>query len=68
MGALRQYQLRRPDDFGVVTSDDHPWREAFSPRLTTINLPKHEIASRSAELLVEALAGQGVRGGGRSAR
>ena len=60
MGARRQYQLRCPDDIGIVTCDDHPWLDAFSPRLTTINLPKYEIGHRAAELLVEALAGNGA--------
>jgi len=55
MQALRQYQLRCPDDIGLVTCDDHPWLDAFSPRLTTINLPKYEIGRRAAELLVDAL-------------
>ena len=40
MQALRQYQLRCPEDIGMVTCDDHPWLDAFAPRLTTINLPK----------------------------
>ena len=31
MQALRQYQLRCPDDIGLVTCDDHPWLDAFSP-------------------------------------
>jgi LacI family transcriptional regulator len=55
MQALRQYQLRCPEDIGIVTCDDHPWLDSFSPRLTTINLPKYEIGQRAAELLVEAL-------------
>ncbi len=55
MQALRQYQLRCPQDIGIVTCDDHPWLDSFAPRLTTINLPKYEIGRRAAELLVEAL-------------
>ena len=55
MQALRQYQLRCPEDIGLVTCDDHPWLDAFSPRLTTINLPKYEIGRRAAELLLDAL-------------
>jgi len=55
MQALRQYQLRCPEDIGIVTCDDHPWLESFAPRLTTINLPKYEIGRRAAELLVDAL-------------
>jgi LacI family transcriptional regulator len=55
MQAVRQYQLRCPEDIGIVTCDDHPWLDAFAPRLTTINLPKYEIGRRAAELLVAAL-------------
>ena len=55
MQALRQYQLRCPEDIGLVTCDDHPWLDAFSPRLTTINLPKYEIGRRAAELLIDAV-------------
>jgi DNA-binding LacI/PurR family transcriptional regulator len=55
MQALRQYQIRCPEDIGIVTCDDHPWLDSFAPRLTTINLPKYEIGHRAAELLVEAL-------------
>jgi DNA-binding LacI/PurR family transcriptional regulator len=55
MQALRQYQLRCPEDIGIVTCDDHPWLDAFAPRLTTINLPKYDIGRRAAELLFEAI-------------
>lgn len=55
MAALRQYQLRCPEDIGLVTCDDHPWLEAFAPRLTTINLPKYELGTKAAELLVNTL-------------
>lgn len=55
MSALRQYQLRCPEDIGLVTCDDHPWLDAFSPRLTTINLPKYEIGQSAADLLVNTL-------------
>ena len=41
MQALRQYQIRCPEDIGLVTCDDHPWLDGFAPRLTTINLPKY---------------------------
>ena len=55
MQALRQYQLRCPEDIGIVTCDDHPWLDSFAPRLTTINLPKYDIGRHAAELLAEAL-------------
>jgi LacI family transcriptional regulator len=55
MAALRQYQLRCPQDIGIVTCDDHPWLDSFAPRLTTINIPKYEIGQRAAEILLDAL-------------
>jgi LacI family transcriptional regulator len=55
MAALRQYQLRCPDDIGLVTCDDHPWLDSFSPRLTTINLPKYQIGASAANLLIDGL-------------
>lgn len=55
MRALRQYQLRCPEDIAIVTCDDHPWLDSFHPRLTTVNLPKYELGRAAARLLVERL-------------
>ena len=54
--AMRQYQIRCPRDIGVVTCDDHPWLDAFSPRLTTVNFPKHELGSEAARVLIERVS------------
>ena len=56
MKAVRQYQMRCPQDIGIVTCDDHPWLEAFSPQLTTVNFPKYELGSEAARVLIERLA------------
>src|SRR6266850_7101899 len=56
MEALRQYRMRCPDDVAVVTCDDHPWLDAFSPRLTTIDLPKRELGAAAAQLVVARIA------------
>jgi LacI family transcriptional regulator len=61
MQALRQYRLRCPDDVAVVTCDDYPWMDSFSPRLTTIDLPKRELGAAAAQLLVERIARKGGR-------
>jgi LacI family transcriptional regulator len=55
MRALRQYQLRCPEDIGIVTCDDHPWLDAFHPRLTTVNLPKYELGQAGARALLDQL-------------
>lgn len=52
MKALQQYQLRCPEDVAIVTCDDHPWMDAFRPRLTTVNFPKHEIGTEAARVLI----------------
>jgi LacI family transcriptional regulator len=55
MRALRQYQLRCPEDIAIVTCDDHPWLDSFHPRLTTVNLPKYELGQTAARTLVRRL-------------
>jgi len=59
MQALRQYRLRCPEDVAIVTCDDHPWLDAFSPRLTTIDLPKRELGEAATHLLVDRLTKRG---------
>jgi LacI family transcriptional regulator, galactose operon repressor len=54
--ALAQYRLRCPEDVAIVTCDDHPWIDAFTPRLTTIDLPKRELGDAAARALIERLA------------
>ena len=61
MQALRQYRMRCPDDVAVVTCDDHPWLDAFAPRLTTIDLPKRELGAAAAQLLISRIAKRGGR-------
>ena len=55
MRALRQYQLRCPEDIAVVTCDDHPWLDSFHPRLTTVDLPKYEVGKAGARALIERI-------------
>jgi LacI family transcriptional regulator len=61
MEALRQYRLRCPEDVALVTCDDYPWMDSFSPRLTTIDLPKRELGAAAAQLLLERIAKKGGR-------
>ena len=56
MEALRQYRIRCPEDVALVTCDDYPWMVSFSPRLTTIDLPKRELGAAAAQVLVERIA------------
>ena len=55
--AAEEMGMRCPDDFGLVSFDDYPWLGIFRPRLTTVELPKHQLGSEAAELLLRRIAG-----------
>jgi LacI family transcriptional regulator len=55
--AVEEMGLKCPDDFGLVSFDDYPWLGIFRPRLTTVELPKHQLGSEAAELLIQRMAG-----------
>jgi len=55
--AAEEMGLRCPEDFGLVSFDDYPWLSVFRPRLTTVELPKHELGSQAAELLIRRIDG-----------
>jgi LacI family transcriptional regulator len=55
--AVDEMGLRCPEDFGLVSFDDYPWLGVFRPRLTTVELPKHQLGSEAAELLIQRISG-----------
>ena len=55
--AVEEMGLRCPEDFGLVSFDDYPWLGVFRPRLTTVELPKHQLGSEAAELLIQRIGG-----------
>jgi len=55
--AAEEMGLTCPDDFGLVSFDDYPWLGVFRPKLTTVELPKHQLGSEAAELLIDRIAG-----------
>jgi LacI family transcriptional regulator, galactose operon repressor len=55
--AAEEMGLSCPHDFGLVSFDDYPWLGVFRPRLTTVELPKHQLGSEAAKLLIERIAG-----------
>jgi len=55
--AAEEMGLRCPEDFGLVSFDDYPWLGIFHPRLTTVELPKHQLGSEAAELLIRRIMG-----------
>ncbi len=55
--AVDEMGLQCPEDFGLVSFDDYPWLSVFRPRLTTVELPKHQLGSEAAELLIQRIGG-----------
>jgi LacI family transcriptional regulator len=55
--AAEEMGLSCPHDFGLVSFDDYPWLGVFRPRLTTVELPKHQLGSEAAELLIQRISG-----------
>jgi LacI family transcriptional regulator len=55
--AAEEMGLQCPEDFGLVSFDDYPWLSVFRPRLTTVELPKHQLGTEAAELLIRRISG-----------
>ena len=65
ISAINEYGLRVPEDISVVGFDDIPFSAYTSPPLTTIALPRMEIARAAFEALLESKnADPSKRGGG----
>lgn len=55
--ASEEMGLSCPEDFRLVSFDDYPWLGVFHPKLTTVELPKHQLGSEAAELLIKRING-----------
>jgi DNA-binding LacI/PurR family transcriptional regulator len=58
LGALRAFRergLRTPEDIGFVTFDELTVDELFTPAVTTVVQPAHEIGVRAAEILLKRI-------------
>lgn len=54
--AIRQHGLHVPDDISVVGFDDIALAEFTEPPLTTVRLPRQEIAGKAFDALLTSLA------------
>ncbi|HXF85391.1 MAG TPA: LacI family DNA-binding transcriptional regulator [Anaerolineales bacterium] len=53
--ALREANLRVPDDISLVGFDDIPWAQYSDPPLTTVKLPAESIAQSACMLLLDLI-------------
>ncbi len=56
--ALREANLRIPDDISLMGFDDIPWAQYSDPPLTTIKLPAEKLAQSACTLLLELVKGK----------
>ncbi|WP_163506451.1 LacI family DNA-binding transcriptional regulator [Fodinicola acaciae] len=54
--AIREAGLRVPDDMALVAFDDFSWAADFSPRLTVMAQPTHDIGTLAVQRLLDRLA------------
>lgn len=60
MQALRQAQLKIPDDVAIMGFDDAPAASRFEPPLSTIHQPIHEMGYATPETLLEIIRNPGM--------
>ncbi len=58
--ALRDRQLRVPEDVGVVGFDGNEWSERSTPPLTTVRQPVTDLADTACDMLVDSIRGRPV--------
>lgn len=56
--AADEMGLHCPDDFAVVSFDDYPWLGLFRPRITTVELPKYQLGTTAARILLDRVEGK----------
>lgn len=55
--AIREAELRIPDDISIIGFDDIPWAKYSDPPLTTVRLPAQKMASEACLMLLELMQG-----------
>lgn len=55
--ALREANMRIPDDISMIGFDDIPWAKYSDPPLTTIRLPAEALAQSACTLLLDMIQG-----------
>lgn len=58
--AMRECDMRFPDDIGLAAFDDMEWMEYNQPSITTVSQPTYEIGKVAANQLLDRIAGSQV--------
>jgi LacI family transcriptional regulator, galactose operon repressor len=60
MTALKELNIRVPDDISIIGNDDIYYAKIFPVPLTTIKAPQHEIGRKAAEILIRNIESPSV--------
>ncbi len=55
--AVREAGLRVPEDVSVIGFDNLPLSACFTPPLTTVSIPRHDLGVAAVEMLLNLIAG-----------
>ena len=58
--ALKERNLRCPEDISIMSFDDHDWAPLFSPPLTVVRQPTYILGQTAAKLLMQLINGDEV--------
>jgi DNA-binding LacI/PurR family transcriptional regulator len=56
MRAMREHEIRIPQDIALVGFDDMPWSSELCPPLTAVSQPTYELGQETVQLLLRRLA------------
>jgi LacI family transcriptional regulator/LacI family repressor for deo operon, udp, cdd, tsx, nupC, and nupG len=60
MTALKELNIRVPDDISIVGNDDIYYARIYPVPLTTIRAPQHEIGRKAAEILIRNIESSAI--------
>lgn len=55
--AVKELDLRCPEDIALISFDDHPWAAVCAPPLTVVSQPARTIGCKAAEMLCKLIDG-----------
>jgi LacI family transcriptional regulator len=59
--ALRERDLRCPEDISLISFDDHAWAPLFWPPLTVVRQPTYKLGQIAADLLMQLVNKQEIQ-------
>lgn len=55
VSALKEHQMKIPDDMGVLTFDDYPFSRILEPKLTVVNIDVYDMGIQAGKLILNKI-------------